>query len=168
MKMVMVMATKEKEKTTVAVSPDQDNDKKEKIQAAGKDDKSTRKRISYKAENVELKKQLAGDKSENQLKGDDLALISKGLFSVVQGLTGLPFMQVDEELRNAFAESGAACINKYFPNVGDHAPLFQFGTVCMLVVSQAVAKQAEQRRKATQIVTKETGSDNNNNKNNDK
>ena len=148
---------KEKQES-VTVAPEQVTEKLTAIDNAGDGEKQKRTRKVLTPSKKELQEKLSVYESKETatlMKGADLKLISNGLFIVIQGLTNLPFMKVDEKLYEAFNDAGAACINKYFPDVGEHAPLFQLGTLSMLIVTSALALKAEEDNKTKKVETSE-------------
>lgn len=79
------------------------------------------------------------------LTGTDLAMTTKGLWMVIEGMSGLPFMSVKAELHAGFDDAAAVCVNKYLPgSMAKWVPLMQLGNFAGLIVLDAIQLRKKQ------------------------
>ena len=135
-----------KEKTT-SLPNDTDNDdlaiKKEKIDTAGLDKPKRKSLTPSKKELLEENEKLKAT-TQATIDGESMKMITEGLWKILEGTTGLPFMQVNPVLLDGWNNSAVQCYNFYLsPILGNNAPLFQLGTFSILIVIQALDKKKE-------------------------
>lgn len=121
-----------------------EDDRKSRILAADIDKDEKKKRKSIGLSKSEMRDKLEGLEKvpEFTFTKDQIGVVSKGLFQMVEGMSQLPFTQVNPELKEGWDESVALCLNTYGgANLAKWAPLFQLGTLSMLIVHDALEKK---------------------------
>lgn len=104
-----------------------------------------KKRMSWKQEAKTLQAKLDSQTADVvKTSPAQMKLITNGLFSVVEGLSGLPITQVNDTLKSSFDESAALCMDTYVsPAIGKHQALAQLGMLSVLIVTEALKIRSE-------------------------
>ena len=84
-----------------------------------------------------------------QIKGEQVALVTSGLLAALEGITKMPFKDVDKDVKQSFDDSLAQCASIYGGEyVAKYLPLIQLGLCASLVVSTTYQKHLETKKKA--------------------
>lgn len=108
-----------------------------------------RERVSWKAKAATLQAELDTKTAEIvKTKPEEMAIISNGLFQMMEGLTKLPLTKCNPALKEGFDQSAAICMDTYIStNLGKWQPLIQLGTLSLLITSEAVRIKGEEKKK---------------------
>lgn len=84
------------------------------------------------------------------IKGQQVALVTSGLLAALEGITKMPFKDVDKDVKGAFDESLAQCATIYGGEyVAKYLPLIQLGLCASVVVSTTYAKHLDNKKANT-------------------
>jgi hypothetical protein len=143
-------------KVTATAMTKTKEEKQKDIAGAGEtpDGKKRRRRVTGPTKAEMSDKLAAFEKAEAErvqfppITPKQLELTTQGLLMVAEGLSKLPFGDVDKTLIAGFNESAAACINTYMPgSYFKYIPLMQLANSMALITLDAIDKGRKQKKK---------------------
>jgi len=109
----------------------------------GDDGEQPKTKRKYTKKNQDAKSDLQAI----NIKGQQVALVTSGLLAALEGITKMPFKDVDKDVKGAFDESLAQCATIYGGEyVAKYLPLIQLGLCASVVVSTTYAKHLDNKK----------------------